>query len=90
MTTEKTDSVLSVLDSIRMQATFYEFEGMCKGKKYKLSYGRGDGTTKMPYFRKAYNSKTIVEENQVIEIVVIIRASAIKSQEGVGGTITAF
>ncbi len=49
MTTEKTDSVLSVLDSIRMQATFYEFEGMRKGKKYKLSYGRGDGTTKMPY-----------------------------------------
>lgn len=49
MTTEKTDSVLSVLDSIRMQATFYEFENMRKGKKYKLSYGRGDGTTKMPY-----------------------------------------
>ena len=37
MTTEKTDSVLSVLDPIGMQATFYEFEGMRKGKKYKLS-----------------------------------------------------
>lgn len=37
MTTEKTDSVLSVLDSIRIQATFHEFEGMRKGKKYKLS-----------------------------------------------------
>ena len=37
MTTEKTDSVLSFLDPIRMQATFYEFEGMRKGKKYKLS-----------------------------------------------------
>ena len=50
MTTEKTDSVLSFLDPIRMQTTFYEFEGMRKGKKYKLSYGRGgDGTTKMPY-----------------------------------------
>ena len=32
MTTEKTDSVLSVLDSIRMQATFYEFEGSAKAR----------------------------------------------------------
>ena len=30
MTTEKTDSVLSVLDPIRMQATFYEFEGSAR------------------------------------------------------------
>ena len=32
MTTEKTDSVLSVSDSIRMRTTFYEFEGSAKAR----------------------------------------------------------
>jgi nitrogen regulatory protein PII len=45
ITTEKTDSTLSALDAIAIQATFYESKG--KGKKYKLSYGRGvAGTTR--------------------------------------------
>jgi nitrogen regulatory protein PII len=46
--TEKTDSTLSALDAIGIQATFCESKG--NGKKYKLSYGRGVvGTTNMPY-----------------------------------------
>lgn len=46
--TEKTDSTLSALDAIGIQAAFYESKG--KGEKYKLSYGRGvAGTTNMSY-----------------------------------------
>ena len=89
MTTEKTDSVLSVLNSIRMHATFYEFESMRKGKNINSVMAEETAPLRC-HIQKGVQGKTIVEENQVIEIVVIIRASAIKSQEGVGGTITAF
>jgi hypothetical protein len=48
ITTEKTDSALSALDTVGIQAALYESKG--KGEKYKLSYGRGvAGTTNMPY-----------------------------------------
>ena len=45
---EKTDSVLSILESMNIQATFYESKGMGKGEKYMISYGKGGKTTKMP------------------------------------------
>jgi nitrogen regulatory protein PII len=90
ITTEKTDSTLSALDAIGIQATFYESKDMGKGEKYKLSYGRGvAGTTKMPYSERL-TLVTIVEENQVKEILDIIRASAITSQKGAGGIIVIF
>ncbi|HEY9386867.1 MAG TPA: hypothetical protein VIP70_07490, partial [Nitrososphaeraceae archaeon] len=38
---EKTDSVLSMLQSMNIQATFYESKGMGKGEKYMISYGKG-------------------------------------------------
>jgi nitrogen regulatory protein PII len=63
ITTEKPDSALSALDAIGMQATFYESNGMGKGEKYKLSYGRGEaGTTKMPHSERL-TLLTMVEEN---------------------------
>ena len=64
ITTEKPDSTLSALDAIGIQATFYESNGMGKGEKYKLSYGRGvvAGTTKMPH-SESLTLVTIVEEN---------------------------
>src|SRR5687768_17216679 len=46
---EKTDKVVSALEALNLQATFYESKGMGKGEKYRLSYGRGAGTTKMSY-----------------------------------------
>ena len=41
---EKTDSVLSTLESMNIQATFYESKGMGKGEKYMISYGKGGKT----------------------------------------------
>ena len=62
--TEKTDKVLSALEALNLQATFYESKGMGKGEKYRLSYGRGAGTTKMSYSQRN-TVVTIVEENRV-------------------------
>ncbi len=36
--TEKTDKVVSALEALNLQATFYESKGMGKGEKYRLSY----------------------------------------------------
>jgi nitrogen regulatory protein PII len=52
---EKTPYVLSALDTLGLQATFYESKGMGKGEKYTVSYGKGSGTQKM-----AYSTRTIV------------------------------
>ena len=35
---EKTDKVVSALEALNLQATFYESKGMGKGEKYRLSY----------------------------------------------------
>ena len=81
---EKTDSVLSTLESMNIQATFYESKGMGKGEKYMISYGKGGKTTKMPYSIK-HTVVTIIEENKVGEVVNAIRQSAkITSQSNAG------
>ena len=81
---EKTDSVLSTLESMNIQATFYESKGMGKGEKYMISYGKGGKTTKMPYSIK-HTIVTIIEENKVGEVINAIRQSAkITSQSNVG------
>ncbi len=46
---EKTPYVLSVLETLGLQATFYESKGMGKGEKYTVSYGKGSGTQRMAY-----------------------------------------
>ena len=72
---EKTDSVLSILESMNIQATFYESKGIGKGEKYMISYGKGGRTTKMPYSIR-HTVVTIVDENKVGEVINAIRQSA--------------
>ena len=72
---EKTPYVLSALETLGLQATFYESKGMGKGEKYTVSYGKGSGTQRM-----AYSSRTIVisivDENKLEEAVSAIKHSA--------------
>jgi nitrogen regulatory protein PII len=82
---EKTDSVLSTLESMNIQATFYESKGVGKGEKYMISYGKGGKTTKMPYSIR-HTVVTIVDENKVGEVINAIRQSAMitgKSNVGI-------
>jgi nitrogen regulatory protein PII len=72
---EKTDSVLSTLESMNIQATFYESKGIGKGEKYMISYGKGGKTTKMPYSIR-HTVVTIIDENKVGEVINAIRQSA--------------
>jgi nitrogen regulatory protein PII len=72
---EKTDSVLTVLESMNIQATFYESKGMGRGEKYTISYGKGGKTTKMPYSTR-HTVVTIIDENKVGEVINAIRQSA--------------
>jgi nitrogen regulatory protein PII len=72
---EKTPYVLSALDTIGLQATFYESKGMGKGEKYTVSYGKGSGIQRM-----AYSTRTIiisiVDDNKVKEAVSAIKEAA--------------
>ena len=78
---EKTDKVVSALEALNLQATFYESKGMGKGEKYRLSYGRGAGTT------KRNTVVTIVEENRVGAVVAAIRREAAKTDKTSAGII---
>ena len=81
---EKTDSVLSALESMNIQATFYESKGMGKGEKYMISYGKGGRTTKMPYSVK-HTVVTIVDESKAGDVINTIRQSAmIEGKSNVG------
>jgi nitrogen regulatory protein PII len=80
---EKTDSVLSALESINVQATFYESKGMGKGEKYLISYGKGGKTTKMPYSTR-HTVVTIVEKSKVEEVVAVIKQSARTGRDNIG------
>src|SRR3712207_46398 len=76
---EKTDKVISALEALNLQATFYESKGMGKGEKYRLSYGRGAGTTKMSYSER-HTVVTIVEESRVGSVVAAISSSCYKKR----------
>jgi nitrogen regulatory protein PII len=80
---EKTDSVLSALESLKLQATFYESKGMGKGEKETLRSGRGTGTIKMPYSTRR-TIVTIVDENKVEDAVAVIRESAATGKTDAG------
>jgi nitrogen regulatory protein PII len=81
---EKTDSVLSALEAMNIQATFYESKGMGKGEKYLISYGKGGRTTKMPYSIK-HTVVTIVDENKVGEVINSVKQSAkIEGKSNIG------
>src|SRR5919198_4921768 len=85
---EKTPYVLSALETLGLQATFYESKGMGKGEKYTLSYGKGSGTQRM-----AYSTRTvivsIVDENKLKEAVSVIKAAA-RTGTASGGDIEIF
>ena len=83
---EKTDKVVSALEALNLQATFYESKGMGKGEKYRLSYGRGAGTTRMSYSERN-TVVTIVEENRVGSVVSAIRREAAKTDKTSAGII---
>jgi nitrogen regulatory protein PII len=72
---EKTPYVLSALDGLGLQATFFDSKGMGKGEKYTVSYGKGSGTQKMAYSTRSI-VVSIVEENKVKEAVSIIKDAA--------------
>ena len=72
---EKTHNVLSALEGLGLQATFYESKGMGKGEKYSVSYGKGSGTMKMAYSTRSI-VVSIVDENRVKEAVSVIKNAA--------------
>jgi nitrogen regulatory protein PII len=80
---EKIDSVLSSLEALNLQATFYESRGMGKGEKQTVRSGRGTGTIKMPYSNRR-TVVTIVEESKVQETIVAIRESATTGKANAG------
>src|ERR671926_181493 len=85
---EKTPYVLSALETLGLQATFYESKGMGKGEKYTVSYGKGSGTQRM-----AYSSRTIVvcivedDDKKVKEAVSAIKQAASTGTSS-GGIVT--
>ncbi|MFL6382511.1 MAG: P-II family nitrogen regulator [Nitrososphaeraceae archaeon] len=82
---EKTPYVLSALDTLGLQATFYESKGMGKGEKYTVSSGKGSGTQKMAYSTRTI-VVTIVDENKVEEAVSVIKETA-KTGTASGGIV---
>ena len=80
---EKIDPVLSSLESLNLQATFYESRGMGKGEKEMVRSGRGTGTIKMPYSNRR-TVVTIVDESKVQETIVAIRESATTGKANAG------
>jgi nitrogen regulatory protein PII len=80
---EKTNSVLSTLETLNLQATFYGSKGMGKGEKYMISYGMGAGTTKTSYSNRS-TVVTIVEESGVDRVVSAIKESAKTGNQNAG------
>jgi nitrogen regulatory protein PII len=80
---EKIDSVLSALESLNLQVTFYESRGMGKGEKETVRSGRGTGPIKMPYSTRR-TVVTIVDENKVQDAIVAIRESATTGKVNAG------
>ena len=72
---EKTPYVLSALDGLGLQATFFDSKGMGKGEKYTVSDGKGSGTQKMAYSTRSI-VVSIVDENKVKEAVSVIKEAA--------------
>src|ERR671929_1514261 len=80
---EKIDSVLASLETLNLQATFYESRGMGKGEKETVRSGRGTGTIKMPYSTRR-TVVTIVDENKVQETILAIKESATTGKANAG------
>jgi nitrogen regulatory protein PII len=72
VSSEKSEAVLSALESSNFQATFFESKGMGKGEKRELSFkGR---TMKMRYSTRN-TIVTIVDEDKLDQVISIIKGS---------------
>ncbi|MFZ0557562.1 MAG: P-II family nitrogen regulator [Nitrososphaeraceae archaeon] len=72
ISSEKSEAVLSALESSNFQATFFESKGMGKGEKRELSFkGR---TMKMRYSTRN-TIVTIVEEDKLDQVISVIKGS---------------
>ncbi|HEX2107041.1 MAG TPA: P-II family nitrogen regulator [Nitrososphaera sp.] len=72
---EKLDSVLTAIGSLKLAATYYDSKGKGKGQKYTISYGRGVGSSKMAYSDRK-TVVTIVDEHRVEDVITTIRSAA--------------
>jgi nitrogen regulatory protein P-II 1 len=80
---EKLDTVLNAIGSLKLAATYYDSKGKGKGGKHTISYGRGVGSSKMAYSDRK-TIVTIVEEHKVEDVITAIRSVAAGS-----GTVSA-
>ena len=72
ISSEKSEAVLSALESSNFQATFFESKGMGKGEKRELSFkGR---TMKMRYSTRN-TIVTIVEEDKLDQVISVIKGT---------------
>jgi nitrogen regulatory protein PII len=72
VSSEKSEAVLSALESSNFQATFFESKGMGKGEKRDLSFkGR---TMKMRYSTRN-TIVTIVDEDKLDQVIAVIKGS---------------
>lgn len=81
VSSEKSEAVISALESSSYQATFYESRGIGKGEKQELSF-RGR-TMKMRYSTRS-TIVTVVEEDKLNEVISIIKESGSKGTTGSG------
>lgn len=75
ISSEKLDTVLTAIGSLKLAATYYDSKGKGKGQKYTISYGRGVGSSKMAYSDRK-TIVTIVDEHRVEDVVTTIRSAA--------------
>jgi nitrogen regulatory protein P-II 1 len=75
ISSEKLDSVLTAIGSLKLAATYYDSKGKGKGQKYTISYGRGVGSSKMAYSDRK-TIVTIVDEHRVEDVITAIRSAA--------------
>jgi nitrogen regulatory protein PII len=72
VSSEKSEAVLSALESSNFQATFFESKGMGKGEKRELSFkGR---TMKMRYSTRN-TIVTIVDDDKLDQVISVIKGS---------------
>ena len=83
---EKVHDVLLSLNKIGQPATFHDSKGVGKGEKYQIRYGRHGDLTTMAYSNQR-TVETVVDEDNVDEVVSLIKEAAQVSKSGAGGII---
>ena len=83
---EKVDDVLTALNKMGQPATFHDSKGIGKGEKYQIRYGRRGDVIKMAYSNRR-TVETIVDQDNLDEVVSVIKESAKIDKSGAGGII---